>query len=129
MVDSKSAAANFSRADAESNFVASTDTTAVILSGSVLISTTPGSVASASFTCDAQPIHVIPGILSDTKVTSAPAGLDIDKSDAEVLLGALRPGAVLAGAGVHPAASTTSNAGNQRDFIVCSCVVRGKSEL
>ena len=124
MVDSKSAAANFSRADAESNFVASTDTTATILSGSVLISTTPGSVASASFTCDAQPIHVIPGILSDTKVTSAPAGLDVDKSDEEVLLGA-----VLAGAGVHPAASTTSNAGNQRDFIVCSCVVRGKSEL
>ncbi len=58
-------------ADFESNFKASTVTVAVLLFGSVLTSTTPGSGESASVTSMAQPGHVIPGIFSDTNVVLA----------------------------------------------------------
>ena len=121
---SKWAAVKLSRADFESNFEASTVTTAVFLSRSVVISTTPGSGESVFLTSIAQPIQVIPGMLSDTNVMFAfasasslgpPAGIELDKSfEDELLTGPLL-------AGVHPAASRTSKAGNQRDFIACSC--------
>ncbi len=109
---SKWEAASLSMAAWESNFEASTRMTAVFLIGSVLISTTPGSGESVSFTSMAQPAHVIPGMFSDTKVVfdNSPASPEIDKSDDEVLLDGPPPPL---GAGVHPAASTTSNAGNQ----------------
>jgi hypothetical protein len=121
---SKWAAAKLWRAESESNFEASTVTMAVFLAGSVSTSTTPGTGESVFFTSLAQSIHVIPGMLSDTNVVSA-LGIEIDRSDEDVLL----TGPLPLGAGTHPAASTTSSAGNQRVFINCSYSCVGKSEL